>query len=111
MDKVLKNVKLLLGIKESETESDELLNLIIETVESQLKIILDEEDVPEELQFIIQEVSVVRFNRIGSEGMDSEAVEGHSVSYAKDDYLPYAQILSKYIQKEDGWKKGSVMFL
>ena len=40
--------------------------------------------VPEELSYIIVDVAVARYNRIGSEGMTSETVEGISSTYISD---------------------------
>ena len=53
-----------------------------------------------DLEYIIDEVTIVRFNRIGSEGMKSETVEGHRVEFNHDDpFLAYADIIQQYIDE------------
>ena len=37
--------------------------------------------IPLELEYVVDEATIRRFNRIGSEGKKSESVEGHSVTY------------------------------
>ena len=55
-----------------------------------------------------------RFNRIGTEGMKSESVEGHSVSFydLEKEFVPYHDVIDKF-KAEDGTstKRGRVMFL
>ncbi|GGJ85991.1 hypothetical protein GCM10007063_05590 [Lentibacillus kapialis] len=106
----LENVKTVLGIDDQ--LQDDVINLLIQNVESRLKVWLkqhaDMTEIPDELQFIVEEMTVARFQRLGSEGMSSESVEGHSVSFTEDDFAPYLSILETYIPKNDG--AGKVMF-
>ncbi|MDL4842833.1 phage head-tail connector protein [Aquibacillus rhizosphaerae] len=104
------NVKVILGIKD--TLQDDVINLIINNIESRLKIWLKKhaelDAIPTELQFIVEEMTINRYNRIGSEGMKSESVEGHSVSFNEDDFKPYLSILETYTPKDD--RVGKVRF-
>lgn len=105
----LERLKLFLGIKD--TEQDALLSEIISLVEKQLTLRIGKTDIPSDLDFIVLEISVVRYNRLGSEGLKSETIEGHRADYSADDFKPYEGILS--IFKEDapsGWQEGEVMF-
>lgn len=45
--------------------------------------ILSREEMPLELTTTVTELSIIRYNRIGSEGLTSESVEGHSASYSE----------------------------
>ena len=63
---MLENLKILLGISEDDTSQDAKLNLIISETTKRLKALLGGMDPPEELDYIVTGVSVVRFNRIGS---------------------------------------------
>lgn len=68
--------------------------------------------IPEELSWILSEVVVKRFNRIGSEGMTSEAVEGHSVTFEADDFAEYAGIIDDFYAEGDtlnGRRPGRVV--
>lgn len=82
-----KVIKLIFGNEEPLQE--ELLDTIIDLISSQvllkIKTRLPEiETIPKELEYVVVELSVQRFNRIGSEGMTQETVEGHSAAYDYD---------------------------
>ncbi|CDQ20858.1 Phage gp6-like head-tail connector protein [Halobacillus karajensis] len=104
------NVKTVLGLQDN--LQDNVIDIIIRNIESRLTVWFkqhtDLTTIPDELQFIVEEMAVNRFNRIGSEGMESESVEGRSVSFKEDDFKPYLNILESYIPKQDG--SGKVMF-
>ena len=51
-----------------------------------------------ELEFVLIELSIQRYNRIGSEGIASENVDGKSVSYEAD-FEGYKVYLDDYINK------------
>ncbi|MDQ0158809.1 phage head-tail connector protein [Alkalibacillus salilacus] len=107
---ILENVKTVLGIKDN--LQDDQLNVIITNVEARLKVWLKQhaelDNIPTELNFIVEEMAINRYNRIGSEGMTSESVEGHSVSFTEDDLIPYLSILETYIPKSE--QVGKVRF-
>ncbi|RWZ59888.1 phage head-tail connector protein [Halobacillus fulvus] len=110
MIEIEQNVKAVLGIQD--TLQDQTLSVIIKNTQSHLKIWLKKhaelEDIPEELTFIVEELAISRFQKLGSEGMESESVEGRAVTYREDDFRPYRDILETYIPKQDG--DGKVMF-
>ena len=80
-----------------------------------LLIRLDETKVPLSLEYVVDEATIRRFNRIGSEGMKSESVEGHSVTYLDEDELaPYESAIVAYLEEQepdDKRKPGVVYFL
>ena len=67
--------------------------------------------VPKELEHVIVEVAVIRFNRIGSEGMSSHSVAGESTSYNENDFSAYMDEIQAYLDSVDGVKRGRVRFL
>jgi len=109
---VLSKVKLLLGIEDNSLDTK--LNLIIENVTDRLKLLIGvslyTDDIPEELTFIVTEVSVSRYNRLGSEGLSTHIVEGEHASFADTDFSPYKAEIQAYLdsQKADDEK---VVFL
>ena len=76
---------------------------------------IKETEIPLELEYIVEEATIRRFNRIGSEGMKSESVEGHSVTYLDEDELaPYESAIVAYLdslEPESPRKPGVVYFL
>jgi hypothetical protein len=106
---MLENLKLLLG--RTDNFNDALLELIISTAKARLKLLLGGIDPPESMNHIILEVSIVRFNRIGSEGMASHTVEGESISFAEDDFAAFADEIQAFLDTQKDSKRGKVRFL
>lgn len=83
---MLDDLKILLGIDVSDRDSDEKLLLILESVRNRLKLLLGGMEVPSSMQHIVTDVAVIRFNRIGSEGMSAHSVAGESTTYNENDF-------------------------
>lgn len=109
---VLDDVKILLDIQEEETDLDNKLNLIITNAGKQVLSYLPTgtESVPAALEYIVCEMAVTRFNRLGNEGMSSYSQEGESITYG-DDISPYLSAIQAWnnMQKEN--TKGRMRFL
>lgn len=112
---MLERIKTMLDIKDA--LQDNVLNIIIENVTShlvgKLKRLNDTiVDIPVELNYVIEEIAIRRYNRIGTEGMKSESVEGHRVDFysLSDDFKPYDDIINGYEPPKQS-KRGKVMFL
>lgn len=107
---MLKHIKLLLGLTE-ETDRDELLNLLISLATSRLKGKLGGITPPDSLDYIIIDIVVSRYNRIGSEGLSSHSVEGESLSFTDDDFAKYESDIQDYLNSLKTSSKGKVCFL
>ena len=110
----LTEVRLLLGIEDS--SRDDLLELLIRNAQTQVLGQLHEMEeppvvVPPSLGHIVTELVVARYNRIGSEGMSSESVEGHSVTYDDNDLNRYQLLINAYLNKNRAPRGGVVRFL
>ena len=91
---------------------DAKLNVIITNTERRLLTKLDGEiEIPAALGYIVTEVSVARFNRIGSEGATSHSVEGESLSWGADDFAPYEGEIKEWLSAREESGKGTVRFL
>lgn len=108
---MLDDLKLLLGFSDDDAERDERLNWIIESVRARLRNLLGGMEPPEELRHIITEVSVVRFNRIGSEGASSHTVEGESLSFNDNDFDGFMDEINAFLDQQESVNKGRVRFL
>ena len=106
---MLDEIKIILGITDDALDSQ--LNIIVANTTSRLKMLLGGLDVPESLHYVVTEVSVKRFNRIGSEGLASHTVEGESLSFTDDDFAEFAGDIQAYLDSVAEAKKGKVRFI
>lgn len=108
---LLANLKLLLDLTNSDTELDVKLNLIIEQSKNKVLAYLPNvTSVPDELSYIVLELSVVRFNRIGNEGMTSYSQDGESIAYGAD-MSDYEADIKAWLLKQVNNDRGVVRFL
>ena len=84
--------------------------MIIRLTTNRLKTLLDVEEVPTELEYIVTEVSIVRYNKIGSEGVTSHSVEGETMSFSDNDFKGYLNDIEAWKNKKNE-VKGVVKFL
>lgn len=107
---IIDKVKTLIGI--SDNKQDPQLEVIIENINGHLLYLLEKEEVPQKLQHIVVEIAVRRYNRLGSEGMQSDSVEGHSVTFydLEKDFEPYQSIIDKETKSDSVKGKGKVRF-
>ena len=114
---MLETIKQLLGLNglKDSTEIDKTLNTIISLTTDRLKNLLgSDKDVPGRLGYIITEVSIVRYNRIGSEGLSSHNIEGESMTWSDNDFKPFMDDIESYLAnqtEDDSNKRGRVRFL
>lgn len=109
---MLDKIKTLLGVNDA--LQDAVINQIVEDVTSHLTLMLGKE-IPVQLDFIVREISIRRFQRIGSEGMKSESVEGHRIDFydLAREFDPYLTIIEDNKEPELPFesKRGRVMFI
>lgn len=107
---MLDDLKLLLGI--ADTSQDAKLSWIINATKSRLRLLLGDIDPPESMNYIITEVSVIRFNRIGSEGMSSQSVDGETMTFSDSDFDGYKDEIQAFLDKESSLaRKGGFRFI
>jgi hypothetical protein len=107
----LQDVTILLGTQDARV--DVIYSKTEQRLLSRLKRSLPElTAVPNDLDYIVDEVAIARFNRIGSEGMASESMDGHSATYDSSDFNAFERDIVDYINAHaPDVKKGKVRFL
>mgnify|MGYP004475567371 FL=1 len=105
---IIDDVTALLGF--SDEKYNKTLDVIIRLTTNRLKTLLDVEEVPAELEYIVTEVSIVRYNKIGSEGVTSHSVEGETMSFSDNDFKGYLNDIEAWKNKKNE-VKGVVKFL
>lgn len=94
------------------TDVDEKIEIIVHSASDRLKNLLGGVSViPQKLMYIVAEVSIIRFNRIGSEGMSSHSVEGESMSFSDDDFSGFMNDIEAYLNEQKEAKRGRVRFI
>lgn len=108
---MLSEVKILLGIEAEDNSQNDKLQLLLDTARARLKTLLGGIEPPESLAYIVREVAVIRYNRIGSEGVSSHSVEGESMSFSGGEFGQFAEEIQAFLDSQNESKKGRVMFL
>lgn len=106
---MLDNLKIMLGIDEE--DQDAKLNLILSNTKSRLKLLLGGTEPPEEMNHIVLDVAIMRFNRIGSEGLASHSVEGESLTFSDHDFDGFANEIQAWLDSQKESTRGKVRFL
>ena len=100
IDIILENVKIKLSI--TDDSEDDLLELLLNDAYNYMMIYFDGE-VPAELQFIMENVAVKKYRRLGAEGISIEKIDVLSTTYESgDDFAEYIPIMTKYKENKSG---------
>lgn len=94
--------------------TDELLTLLndeatpsqkMEVVKSltvqRLKVLLNVDEVPQKFEYIVDEVSLRRFNRLGFEGVKSFKQEGLSEDFQDSDFDEFMKEITDFRESND----------
>lgn len=105
---MLKNVKTMLSI--TDNKQDDIIKNIINNTEQRLLVKLPDhlKEVPDKLNFIVEEVAIKRFNRIGAEGMSTESVDGRTNTFINGDFDEYLDDIERLYPTDS--KTGKVTF-
>lgn len=110
---MLQTFKMLLGLDPDEESYllDDKLAWILESVKSRLKLLLGGIDPPGEMEQIIIEVAIIRYNRIGSEGLEAHNVAGENQQFHDNDFDGYMNEIQAFLDLQKDAKRGRVRFL
>lgn len=98
---MIKEVKTLLSIPADNSDNDTLLNQLITMIEKRILFIINEKTLPKELDWIVVEATIVRFNRIGNEGFTQHSLEGNSSTIQSEDILePFYDFINDWQQSK-----------
>ena len=96
---IVSRMKVLLGTTNT-TDDEELLYEIVEITKSKILNYINKKVLPKELEFVLVELAIQRYNKIGSEGVASESIDGRTTSY-EDDFESYKQYLDDYMSRNN----------
>ena len=72
---------------------------------STIILYLGVEDIPDELTFIAEQMTVIKYRRIGAEGIDTEKIDVLSTKYIADDLKPFISMLDRYKDNNLGGRR------
>lgn len=110
----LADLKTMLQI--ADDKRDSILELIKKNTEQALRFKLGlkaTDNLPAELDYIVLEVAVKRYNRIANEGMASYSQEGESITFSANDFDEFASDIADW-KNDNGLvddKAGRFLFL
>lgn len=112
--KLMNDAKTLIGLSDN-TQDEQLQTILgLTTAKLKAKLFLSvDESVPEELNFILVEVSIKRFNRLRNEGMDHYSQEDENIVFNSNDFSEFEMDIADWLKnKEDKPATlGNVRFL
>lgn len=106
---LLNKIKTILQIEDN--DRDDILEEFIEMSSQRLKNRLGGLSVPTELEYIVKEMVIARFNRLSSEGLASEGTGGGSRAYIEDILDIYAEDIDEYRTKMLNKRSSGMRFI
>ena len=113
-EELIKDLKVILDIDSTDSSSDDLLNLVVKRTKQRLLAKIKkgpDETVPNQLEYILFEVSVRRFNRLNNEGMKSYSEDGENVTFNEDDFTGFENEISNYLSDQNESQIPTARFL
>lgn len=110
---MLEKILILLGLDSPTEAMTDKIETIMELTEQRLGLLLGQTVIPDELSYIVVEVTISRFNRIGSEGVSSHTVQGESLTWSDDDFKPYLDDIQEWLnaQEDVNTTRGRIKFI
>ena len=90
----LDNIKILLGLEND--EKDEILTVLLTNAVSTINVYLGVTELPQELNFVAEQLAVIKFNKLGSEGIQTEKIDVLSTTYQADELASFKAVLDIY---------------
>ena len=91
----LDNIKVLLSLTDDDSQ-DVILEVLLNNAVDTIKVYLGIDNVPRELEFVAEQMTVIKYRRLGAEGIETEKIDVLSTKYEKDDIKPFKEILAMY---------------
>lgn len=113
-EELIKDLKVILDIDSTDSSSDDLLNLVVKRTKQRLLAKIKkgpDETVPNQLEYILFEVSVRRFNRLNNEGMKSYSEDGENITFNEDDFTGFENEISNYLSDQNESQMPTARFL
>lgn len=100
----LDNIKVLLSLTDDDSQ-DEMLGILYDNAVSTILLFLGIDRMPSELSFIAEQMTVVKYRRVGAEGINTEKIDVLSTKYENDDLKPFKELLLQYKSNNLGGRR------
>ena len=97
---MLEQTLLLLGLTDATDDIKAKVQTILEMTEQRLSLMLGM-SVPSALSYIVVEVAISRYNRIGSEGVSHHTVQGEAMTWSDNDFEPFKDDIQAWLDAQD----------
>ncbi len=91
----LDNIKLLLSLTDDDTQ-DELLAVLLLNASKMICVYLGIEELPATLDFVAEDMAIIKYRKLGAEGIRQEKIDVLSTTYVTNDLDPFKAILNQY---------------
>lgn len=88
--------------------NDDVLNSITDLISSRVALKIGQDKVPTELDYIVVEASISRFNRINDEGKTSSGESEVTSTWQTDDLAPFTDDLNEWVKAHNDDKAKGV---
>lgn len=96
----LENLKLILGIDDD--SQDTLLTVLKEWVQKRIMSKIGAVTFPTVLDWVADEVTIKRFNRLSAEGLLSEGISGIAHKFEDNPLAEFKEVLENYVASQNG---------
>lgn len=91
---MLERIKLKLSIKNN--DDDALLSMLLEDASNLICLYIGQDVLPSKLNWIVEEIAIKRFRKIGSEGLKAESIDVIKSDFESNPLSEYRLILEEY---------------
>lgn len=100
----LDNIKVLLSLTEDNSQ-DEILAILLLNASRMICVYLGIEELPTTLEFVAEDMAVMKYRKLGAEGVRQEKIDVLSTTYIINDLNPFKDILNQYKGDSLGGKR------
>jgi len=86
---------------DTKVERMEKLAILENMTTDRIKAIIGKNELPSQLQYVVTDVIMARYAKLGSEGMKATSQDGLSFTFSDDDLAPYMDEILAFKEVED----------
>lgn len=79
----LEKTKIIIGLEIDDTTKDTVLTLLLEQAASEFLQYTNRDEIPDKANNVIVDMAVVKYNLLGTEGLESQSYSGMSENYGQ----------------------------